>query len=112
LKDIFLEREERLAFSEFAGTSAEERVATFVPLLHLDSQHRVWLEQEGHFDEIWILLKEMYEKQNSGKLEEMKREAASAMKELSPEEQKRADEVESQFENPLEESVEEEGDEE
>ena len=49
LQGIFSNREERLAFSEFAGQTSEERIATFIPLLHLDHQHQVWLEQDTPF---------------------------------------------------------------
>jgi segregation and condensation protein A len=68
LNEIFEDREERLAFSELAGEDKEERVATFIPLLHLDNQQKVWLEQEKHFDEIWILLKHIYERQHAEEL--------------------------------------------
>ncbi len=101
LKSIFSKREERLAFSELSGKSMEDRVATFIPLLHLDSQHKVWLEQNGHFEEIWILLKHMYEKQNAQVLEQMKREAEAAVDNLTQEEQERAEEIEGDFKNPL-----------
>ncbi|MEK6933759.1 MAG: segregation/condensation protein A [Nanoarchaeota archaeon] len=101
IKDIFSQREEKLAFSEIAGKSDEEKVATFVPLLHLDNQHKVWLEQEKHFEEIWILTKSLYEKKNAVMLEEMRKEAESYMKELSKEENERAEKIEKDFEQPL-----------
>ena len=74
LKDIFSNREERLAFSELikssdnSEVSKDDKVAAFVSLLHLDNQQKVWIEQENHLDEIWILSKILYEKQNSGKI--------------------------------------------
>ncbi len=105
LKEIFAEKEEKVAFSKFVGQDSKDRVATFIPLLHLDQQHKVWLEQEGHFDEIWILLKSAYEKQNKEILEIMRKEAASAMQELSEEEKQRAEKIESEFESPLAENV-------
>jgi chromatin segregation and condensation protein Rec8/ScpA/Scc1 (kleisin family) len=80
LKNIFTNREERLAFSELVNisednkVSKEERVAAFVSLLHLDNQQMVWLEQENHLDEIWILLKHLYEKQNSEKIAKLNEE--------------------------------------
>lgn len=106
LKEIFAKRQEKLAFSELAGSKdVKERIYTFVPLLHLDNQHKVWLEQNGHFEEIWILLKDIYEKQNSAELEKMKREVEEEMKkldaELSEEERQRVDEMERNFENPI-----------
>lgn len=105
LRGIFSDREHKLAFSEFAGKSDEERVSTFVPLLHLDNQHKVWLEQESHFNEIWILLKDIYEKQNSIELEKMKKEVEEEMNrlsfEMSAEDKKRADDIEKNFSEPI-----------
>lgn len=103
LQGIFSSREEKLAFSEFAGKSDEDRIGTFIPLLHLDNQQRVWLEQEGHFEEIWILLKSVYEKKNAEMLEKMRKEAEEEIGklELSDEEKERAERVEQEFANPI-----------
>jgi len=109
LKDIFSKRETKLAFSELAGKSKEERIATFVPLLHLDNQQKVWLEQDGHFEEIWILLKNVYEKQNADSLEKMRKEVEAEldnMNNLTEDEKARADEIENDFRNPLGEGLE------
>lgn len=65
LKEIFKNRKEKIAFSEFAGKTKEEKIFAFIPLLHLDYQQKVWLEQEGHCKEIWILLKQLYEEQKA-----------------------------------------------
>ena len=45
---------EKIKFSEFSGNTREERITTFIPLLHLDTHDKLWLHQEKHFDEIWI----------------------------------------------------------
>jgi|SRR3989344_2552458 len=112
LKEIFVERETKLAFTELAGQNNEDRIATFIPLLHLDNQHKVWLEQEGHFEEIWILLKHIYEKQNSSMLEQMKKEVEQEMieirEEMTEEQRKRADKIDSDFANPIDDSIEDE----
>ncbi len=81
LKEIFRDREEKVPFSEFGGKTNEERISNFIPLLHLDTQHKVWLEQDGHLDEIWILLKSMYEEKNYESLEQMRREVEEDAKE-------------------------------
>lgn len=80
LKAIFSERKNKLPFSELAGKSSDEKIATFIPLLYLDSQKKIWIEQEGYLGEIYILLKKMYEEQNKEKLEAMKKEVEEAMK--------------------------------
>lgn len=77
LKKIFVHSDEKVAFSTLAGMTQEERLMTFVSLLHLDTQQKIWLEQEGHFEEIWILLKEIYETKNKDMLERLKAEVAA-----------------------------------
>ena len=105
LKNIFTERKTKLSFTEFAGTDKEKRIENFVPLLHLDDQHKVWMEQEGHFEEIWIWLKEMYEKENAEELERMRKEVDEAFleanKELSEEDKKDALDIKHSFDNPI-----------
>ncbi len=77
----FSDRESRLAFSDLLmqGTR-EERISLFIALLHLDTQHRVWLEQEGHFEEIWVWLKQLYERVHKDKLEGLRAEVEAFMK--------------------------------
>jgi len=112
LKNVFENRETRLSFSDLAGPNADslERIATFIPLLHLDNQQKVWLEQEGHLEEIWILLKQIYEKQNSTLLQQMRKEVEEEMKifnaQMTEEQKKRAEETFSEFSNPLNEAIE------
>ncbi len=86
LIEAFSKREGRLAFSEFAGVSKEEMIASFITLLHLDNQQKVWLEQDESFGEIWIMLKELYEKHNAETLEKMRIEAEAEMEKLVKEE--------------------------
>jgi len=49
--------QQKLTFSMIAGQTRDEKIATFVPLLHLDHQNKIWLEQEVPFGEIEISLK-------------------------------------------------------
>ena len=74
LREIFKNKDERVPFSEFGGNTSEEKISNFIPLLHLDTQHKIWIEQEGHLDEIWILLKSIYEEKNYETLEQMRKE--------------------------------------
>jgi segregation and condensation protein A len=110
LQGIFSKREHKLAFSDLTGKDAspEVRVSTFIPLLHLDNQQKVWLEQEGHFAEIWILLKHLYEQQNKDLLEQLRLEAEQGMKDFDEEQKKRAKELEKEVGNPLEDDDEDE----
>lgn len=85
LKNIFSNREERISFSEVAGEDADEKIAHFVPLLHLDTQHKVLLEQEEHLKEIWIWLKEHHEKKNFDILLQKRKEVEEAFAMLEKE---------------------------
>lgn len=76
LKKRFVNSDERVAFSSLGAITFEERLITFVSILHLDNQQKIWLEQDGHFEEIWILLKEIYESKNKDLIEKLKREVA------------------------------------
>ena len=77
IKQMFVKSDERVAFSELSSLDPEVRLVTFVSLLHLDNQQKVWLEQEGHFEEIWVLLKEIYESKNKDLLQRLKEEVES-----------------------------------
>ncbi len=74
IRDIFQNRKDKLAFSELLKTTEEDKILAFVSLLHLDNQQKIWIEQENHFEEIWILLKKMYEEQNKEKLTKLREE--------------------------------------
>ncbi|MAG38130.1 hypothetical protein CMI45_01970 [Candidatus Pacearchaeota archaeon] len=106
LRDAFSLREERLAFSELVELhKGKDKMATFVPLLHLDHQHRVLLEQEGHLEEIWIWLKSLHERKNKALLEVMRKEVEveieKANLELTDEEKEREENLSSDFKDPL-----------
>jgi segregation and condensation protein A len=49
------ENEDKIAFDEFAKNK-EEKVESFLPLLYLEDQKKVWLEQKNPFDDINIWL--------------------------------------------------------
>lgn len=84
----------KISFTEFVGEDKEERIISFSSLLHLDSQKKVWLEQEKHFGEIHIWLKEVYLKHNPDPFadlrHELERELAREIEKLDDENKKRA----------------------
>jgi len=80
LKSIFMNREERLAFSELVeGGTKEQLVSVFLPLLHLDNNHRILLEQDEHFNEIWVWLKKLYDRKYAEELAARKQEVDEFM---------------------------------
>lgn len=60
IQDHYTEQQERLKFSVLIPSqSKEDKVLTFIPLLHLTNQRKIDLEQPQHFGEIFIdLLKD------------------------------------------------------
>jgi segregation and condensation protein A len=75
LSKYFRENEyKRISYTEFIGKDKNERLISFVPLLHLESQQKIWLEQEKPFDEINIWLKKEYLKHNSSIFSELEEE--------------------------------------
>ncbi len=71
----FKEKEmKRISYTELVGTDKEEKILSFSPLLHLEDQKKIWLEQEKHFEEIYIWLKEIFLKHNPNHFENLKKE--------------------------------------
>ena len=64
----------KVSFTEFIGKNKEERIISFSPLLHLEHQKKVWLEQDNHFDEIHIWLKKNYLKHNPDPFADLREE--------------------------------------
>ncbi len=89
----------KLSFTELVGGGREEKLTAFLPLLHLDNQQKVWLEQEKHFDEIWIWLYETFKKQRA--LDFVEEEIEEVEEELDAEKKKRIEKINKDFENPL-----------
>ena len=110
---------QRLRFSELAGKDREERLLTFIPLLHLENQSKLWLDQEKHFEEIWISLREIFDVHKASIEKELERELeiselAEKIREklsqkdggnekikLDNEQLRRLKKIETDFENPL-----------
>ena len=80
VENHFASSSEKLAFSSIAGKTKEDRITSFVPLLHLDTQHKLWLEQAGHFEEIWIMLNHLYEAKHKEALEHAAKEVDEALR--------------------------------
>lgn len=59
----------KVSFTNLIGEEKEERIICFLPLLHLENQKKIWLEQENHFDEIHIWLKDTYFEHNGNPFE-------------------------------------------
>jgi len=62
----------KMSFTELIGEKKEDKILSFLPLLELENQKKIWLEQENHFDEIHIWLKETYLKHNGDPFADLK----------------------------------------
>ena len=105
-KDLFSHFEKnpgkkKVLFTELIGQDKEEKIISFLPLLHLDSQKKIWLEQENHFEEIYIWLNEVYLKHNPDPFADLKKDVEEKIEELDEEKKKRLDIINKDFENPL-----------
>lgn len=58
----FKKKQTKIPYSELASNK-EEKIACFLPCLHLANQQKLFLEQEQHFQEIYIWLYSHYRKQ-------------------------------------------------
>ncbi|MDP1729313.1 MAG: segregation/condensation protein A [archaeon] len=55
-KNLNLEEEIKLPYSHFTGTVKEEKIACFLPMLYLSNHGKIWIEQAGHYQEIYLYL--------------------------------------------------------
>jgi chromatin segregation and condensation protein Rec8/ScpA/Scc1 (kleisin family) len=51
----------KIGYGDLIGKEREEKIACFLPLLHLSNNKKLWLEQENHLEEIWVYLHKYYE---------------------------------------------------
>ncbi len=63
----------KIAYNEFANNK-EEKIISFLPLLILEEQKKVWLEQEKPFEEIYIWMKDVFLKHNPDPYADLKSE--------------------------------------
>ncbi len=94
-------KRKKISFTKFVGTNKEERVISFFPLLYLDHQKKVWLEQERPFGEFHIWLKETYFEYNPDPFADLKGDIEQKIEELDSEKKQRLQEINKDFENPL-----------
>jgi segregation and condensation protein A len=91
----------KISFTEFVGKNKEERIISFSPLLHLENQKKIWMEQEEHFEEIYIWLKDIYLKHNPDPFADLKEQIEEEIKEMDNEQKERLEEINKDFENPI-----------
>ncbi len=95
------EKKKKISYTEFTGKNKEEKIISFQPLLHLEHQKKIWLDQDEHFNEIYIWLRHTYLKHNPEPFADLKREVEEEMKELDEEKKERLEKIDKEYENPL-----------
>ncbi len=73
----------KASYSGLAGIEREEKLACFLPLLHLSNTKKLWLEQGKHLDEIWIFLYEYFDKNRDRFYEEVEIEIEELADEIN-----------------------------
>jgi len=75
LTDLYRERKEgRITYAEFVKESKEEKLFSFLPLLYLEDQKKIWLDQKIPFEDIHIWLKEEFLKNNPDPFADLRKE--------------------------------------
>jgi len=73
----------KVSYSDLAGKEKEEKLACFLPLLHLSNTKKLWLEQEAHLEEIWVFLKEYFNENRDKFVEELEEDIEEMKEELA-----------------------------
>ena len=91
----------KITYSDFVGNEREQKIISFSPLLHLENQKKVWLEQEGAFNEIDIWLRKVYINHKGEPFSDLREELEKEIENLNEDGKKRLEEIEDKFTNPL-----------
>ena len=98
LSELFKEKtEKKIPYSEFIKENHEEKIISFLPLLYLEQDKKIWLDQKFPFDDIHIWLREEFLKNNPDPFEDLKKELDEFEKQFGKEmleEIKNEDEIE------------------
>ncbi|MFA4952718.1 MAG: segregation/condensation protein A [Candidatus Pacearchaeota archaeon] len=95
------EARKKISYTNFIGDNKEERIVSFSPLLHLENQKKIWLDQKEHFGEIDIWMKQTYIEYNGDPFADLKEELEKELENLDEEQMERLEEIEEKFENPI-----------
>ena len=73
----------KVSYGDLIGKEREEKLASFLPLLHLSNSKKLWLEQENHLEEIWIYLHTYFNKNKEKFLEELEEDIEEMKEEMA-----------------------------
>jgi len=98
--------QKKISYSEFTNNNREEKIISFSPLLHLEHQKKVWMEQNNHFEEIYIWMRKTYLQHNPDLFADLREEVEEQIKEMDNEQLRRHGKLDKEFDNPLKEMFE------
>jgi segregation and condensation protein A len=73
---------QKIGYFDLIGKEKDEKLACFLPLLHLSNTKKLWLEQENHLDEILIYLYKYFENNKDKFMEELEEDIEEMKAEL------------------------------
>lgn len=85
------QNEKKIHYNLIIGEEKNEKIFSFAPLLYLEHQKKIWLEQKEHFGDIYIWERKTYWKQNGDPFKDLERDA----------EQEKLEESESEAEDKI-----------
>jgi len=72
----------KVSYTRLTGKEKEQKLACFLPLLHLSNTRKLWIEQETHLEEIWIYLYQYFEKNKDSFIDELEQDIEEMKQEL------------------------------
>ncbi len=99
IRNLLADRK-KITYSKLVGEDREERIMSLLPLINLEVQEKIWLEQESSFEEIYVWLREIYFKHNPDPFAELREEIEEEIDKLSKEDKtfrKRKEKIEKEF---------------
>jgi len=88
LTDKFREtKKDKITYDEFINKNKEEKIISFLPMLYLEDQKKIWIEQKAPFDDIYIWLKEVFLKNNPDPFADLKAELEEWNKSVTDEDE-------------------------
>lgn len=65
--------EKRIHYNNVVGGEKHEKIFSFAPLLYLEHQKKIWIEQNEHFGDIYIWERKTYWKHNGNPFKELEK---------------------------------------
>ena len=98
-KHLATKKVNRVTYSDFVGQDREDRVLAFYPLLQLENNKKIWLDQPEHFEEIDIWMRKAFMEEKGDPFADIKEELAQL--EIEEEKEARIETLEEELEEGI-----------